>query len=396
MNKEIHIDKIKDIAAHHPKMLLELPTSFGKTKIALELLKFWQSKKILVVVPRLVLIETWREECNKWGYDSDLTIVTYRSLHKYIGHWDAIVFDECHHLSDRCADILCSYSYDHVIGLSATIRNENYFRVHDAIKGIYTYKVTTRQAIDEKILPDPFILLFPLYLDNDYSNQTIIINPKAKMTMMDTYKNRWKYLKNKNIKGIISCTALQYNSYITERIDFLKRRYIFTKQPYLKNRWLSLAGERLKWLSSLKENYVLFLLRKLHNYRCLTFCSSIEQTEKLGEYCINSSNPLSSEYLRAFNEGGINHITACDMLNEGVNLTNCQIGIYASLNSSEVVIKQKLGRLLRHRNPIILIPYFLNTRDEEIVKKMIKDYNPHLIKKVSAKDFMNYVNIKRI
>lgn len=43
------------------------------------------------------------------------------------------------------------------------------------------------------------------------------------------------------------------------------------------------------------------------------------------------------------------------------------------------MITQKLGRLLRHPNPVIIIPYYKDTRDEEIVKKMCEDYNPQLI-----------------
>lgn len=62
-----------------------------------------------------------------------------------------------------------------------------------------------------------------------------------------------------------------------------------------------------------------------------------------------------------------------------MNLVNCQVGIYANLNASEVIVKQRLGRILRHKNPIIVIPYFFGTRDEELVKKMMVDYNPQLV-----------------
>ena len=62
-----------------------------------------------------------------------------------------------------------------------------------------------------------------------------------------------------------------------------------------------------------------------------------------------------------------------------MNLTNCQIGIYANLNSSETIVKQRTGRLLRHPNPVIIIPYFKNTREEELVQKMLEDYNHELI-----------------
>lgn len=62
-----------------------------------------------------------------------------------------------------------------------------------------------------------------------------------------------------------------------------------------------------------------------------------------------------------------------------MNLTNCQIGIFANLNSSEIIIKQRNGRLLRHPNPVIIVPYYKNTREEELVTKMIENYNPDLI-----------------
>lgn len=66
-----------------------------------------------------------------------------------------------------------------------------------------------------------------------------------------------------------------------------------------------------------------------------------------------------------------------------MNLVDCQVGIYANLNASEVIVKQRLGRILRHKNPIIVIPYFFGTRDEELVKKMMVDYNPQLVTTVT-------------
>jgi superfamily II DNA or RNA helicase len=150
-----------------------------------------------------------------------------------------------------------------------------------------------------------------------------------------------------------------------------------------KNLFLRKSGERLKWLSEQKSAIIISLLDHLNNQRTLTFCNGIKQTEEFGKYCINSKNKSSDLNLQKFNKGEINHITACNMLDEGVNLTNCRIGIYAILNSSERMIKQKLGRLLRHKDPIIIIPYFKNTREEEIVQKMLEDYNPALVKKIN-------------
>ena len=41
------------------------------------------------------------------------------------------------------------------------------------------------------------------------------------------------------------------------------------------------------------------------------------------------------------------HLAACNMLNEGANLEDCQYGIYANLNSSDTLVRQRLGSLLR-------------------------------------------------
>lgn len=159
--------------------------------------------------------------------------------------------------------------------------------------------------------------------------------------------------------------------------------YLRTRSNIAKNKWLKLCSDRLKWLSDKKLYYSQQLLSSLKDFRTLTFCNSIEQTELLGEYCINSKNKDSLQYLENFNNGKINHITACSMLNEGMNLTNCQIGIYNNLNSSETIIKQRMGRILRHPNPIIIIPYYKDTREEELVKEMLEDYNPDLIKTIN-------------
>ena len=62
-----------------------------------------------------------------------------------------------------------------------------------------------------------------------------------------------------------------------------------------------------------------------------------------------------------------------------MNLVNCQVGIYANLNSSDTIVKQRMGRLLRHKNPVLIVPYFVGTRDEELVGKMLENYNPELV-----------------
>lgn len=383
MTREEHYKNILSIKS--PNILLELPTGFGKSKVAIDLIKHWYPTNnitTLIIVPKLVLIQNWKDELKKWGHKGLVTFTTYASLHKYINkNFDVLVYDECQHFTERIASIHTKITCTHSLFLSATVTKEIRQRLYNCTN-LYSYKVSARKAIDDNILPDPRVILVEMHL-SQAQNDKIIIYPKkpSARTEVVTWNNRRKYLykKNKNFNLIITCSEQQHYAYLSEQIEFWKKRYMQTNSIIAKNKWLHNAGIRLKWLSKNKQNTILYLLNLHKNDRVLTFCADINQTEELGKYCINSKNKQSKQYYDMFNEGKINHITACGILNEGVNITNCQYGIFAYLSSSDIIIKQRLGRLLRHKNPVIIIPYYAGTREQEIVEKMLKDYNPNLV-----------------
>lgn len=371
-------EEILQIRNNH--ILLELATSVGKSKFAMEILNNTPNvDNILIVIPRLVLIDTWKAEFKKWNFENMLpkiTFSTYVSLDKHVGKWDFVIFDECHHLSDRCMEILKDYKIKRTVLLSATVKFEHKRELNYLFKDLYCYKVSTREAIEGDILPDPNVILIPLYLDSRLEKEIIIKNPKATgKTITTTYHGRWAHIRNKTDKIVIYCTEEQRNADYESMINWYKKKYMSTRNEIIKGKWLHLAKERLDWLSSLKNNYLKQILAKLNNERTLVFCNNIEQTEVLGKYCINSKNDDSADNLKQFNEGKINHITSCNMLNEGVNLVDCRVGIYGNLNSSEILVTQRLGRLLRHENPVIIIPYYKDTREEQLVLNMIENYN---------------------
>lgn len=383
MTREEVLKEVKAIP--NKNVLLTLPTGFGKSRCAIERVKSRAKnyKNLLIVVPRNVLKVNWTEEFNKWWPKCKLniTFTTYVSFPKYKGSWDFVIFDECHHLSERCREALCDFTIGSSILLSATVKKELKEELKEVFDDLYYYNVTLRKAIDNEVLPDPIVYLLPLALDNKWPNERIIKNPKAKgRVIYSSWAERWSYIRQKSNPVHIFCTQAQYLDDLNSQIEWFKNR---KGNIVCKNRWLKLCGDRLKYLSDCKVPFVLKILQHCAKQRTLTFCNSIEQTKKLGEYCINSKNIKSSDVLELFNEEAINHITACNMLNEGMNLTNCRIGIYANLNSSETIIKQRTGRLLRHPHPIIIIPYYKETREEELVNKMLEDYNPELVKTIN-------------
>lgn len=349
-------------------LILELITGYGKTRISIDLANHICSRtnrpiSVLILVAKTVHKQTWKDEIQKWGglKADSITIECYESLKKYKNTiFDIIICDEMQHLSENRLAILKSIKVNEaIIGLSATIKKD--------LRDIFRYsfnahfiKCGLKEAVEDEVLSEPIVYLLPLELDTETVSHTINRFGKS-----------------------ITTTQRGYYATMSSLIKWYKNKYFNSRGERIKNLWLSTAGKRLKWLSEQKEDIILALLDKLKYQRTLTFCSSIDQAERLGKFNITSKNKKSTEYLNMFNGCKIKHITACAILNEGVNLTNCRIGIFCNLNSSEIITKQRVGRLLRHKHPIVIIPYYKNTREEELVAKMLEEYNKESIKTIN-------------
>lgn len=323
--------------------LLELATGLGKSKLALDKVRSLSKtkKNLLIVVPRNVHKQNWKDEIKKWWPRCkwDITFTTYVSLPKYVGKWDFIIFDECHHLSSRCRAALNDFDIEHSVLLSATVNKNMKEELVKVFNNLTFYKRGLRDVIEDEILPDPKVYLWPLTLKTDLPTEVIIKNKSSKKPIVEcSWVTRGKYIWQKEFPVKIYCTQRQYLTDLDNQIKYWKKRYMTTRAPMAQNRWLKLCGDRLKWLSDKKVGLLYQLLEYLKDCRTLTFCNSIDQTEKLGEYCINSKNAASVSYLEDFNNGKIDHITTCNMLNEGRHIC-----LYLP-NSVEVKYKNKLRK----------------------------------------------------
>lgn len=361
-------------------IVLEVATGVGKSKIALDKLNqlYISSLRILIVVPRNVLKENWEKEFIKWHYQdvlSNVTFVTYVSLPKVAGKWDFVIFDEAHHLSERCQEALEHFEIKHSLFLSATLKREHKDFIKEWCKeDVEFINVSTKKAIDNDVLPDPKILLIPLTLNNKRQNIILEKNkPKhGEKALIIPYEQKWKY---RNYKGALSyrCTQRQYYNEISGLIEWYKRK---NYNPVMKNIWLHKCGQRLQWLSMSKLPFTMRIIKMIHS-RFIVFCNTILESQALRIPAVNSQ--VGFRNLERFNAKEINSIVAVNCLNEGCNLVDCKVGIFNAINSSEVMQVQKVGRELRHKAPVIIIPYFKDTREEEIVNKWMQNFDKSLI-----------------
>lgn len=368
---------------HSNNILLELPTGLGKTFISLKLvqdrLKDRLVKSILIVVPKNILKKEWDKEIDKWNMQDlkpFIVYTTYVSLPKQdLNRYDCVIYDEAQHLTDRCIDAIntCNISKNGSktinVLLSATIKKAHKYTLNRTFYNLQTLKVDIKEAINNNILPDPDVLLLPLRLDKTTINSVYIKRKSCKKSVECEFNNRWQYLKDKTLQVKIHCT--QYEYYQLLESDYQQAT------NHARETWRrQLAIQRLKYLSEIKTPLIKTILKILESERTLTFCNSIEQCEELGKYPIHSGKKELIENLVKFNNGEIDHITGVNCLDEGINAVNLRVGIYANINASDIKIFQRLGRTLRHQKPVIIIPYYQGTREEEIVEKMKDNFNP--------------------
>ena len=369
-------------------LLMELATGFGKTLISLRLTnyllasKWYEERKeinILILVAKIVHKQTWTDEIKKWGGINhptakvNIRMECYESLHKCCDErWDIVLSDEVHHLSEARQKTLKAMSFGYFIGLSATIPQ----KLKMWFKYNYHSEVVSCdiiESIDSEVLPEPTILLFPLQLENTRQSETIEINPKAKGPVYQgEYKDLWKY-KKARAHAILKCTQKQKIIEVDKLIDWYKKKTM-SGNTAMKQTWLYFCGKRLEYFADYKLQWVKMILHHLDKERTITFCKTIAQTEHLGKNCIHSQNKDATKIYDDFNNKKIDHITAVNILNENANLVDCRYGIFCNITSSEIITQQRQGRLLRHKDPIMVIPYYVGTREEELVKKGIEGF----------------------
>ena len=386
---------LTDLLAHDEKNIcLEFATGTGKTKCAIEYLLSKGCKNILVLVHRRVQKTNWIDEVNKWGFkdSATFTFVCYKSIKTLaFKTFDGIICDECHHINANIVRPLTMIGTHYHVFLSATIK--------ESLKNMLTkyfnatvISLDIHQAIENEILPDPSIFLIPLYLNKVSLDEEFVVNPKCTNDYKGTVYMRdyWLCKKDKTHRYHIKCTQAQKNNAMQGEINSIKNYMETLKENEqsipqgLRNIHKLKCLEILKWLSKARESYTLEILNALRYMRTITFCSSIEQTEILGKNAIHSkkSSKKVASLLESFNAKKIKHITSVQMLNEGMNLTECKYGVFGFYNSGKGIQVQKVGRILRHKEPVLVLPYFVGTREEEIVRDMIEGYNPDNIQTI--------------
>ena len=339
--------------------LLAMATGSGKSKIAVDEIK-QRSKdsstfKALLVTPTEKLRDvTWRDEFAKWRGKtawSGLDRECYASLHKIKGKkYDLVVLDEAHYITEGNSVFFENNKVKDVMALTATPPEDPIKQILLQDLAPIVYRYTLEEAVQDGLVTPFKIIVVEAPLDN--SKKNIKSGTKAK-PFMQTEKAKYEYLTNK-----IS-------------------RLIYSKAPESVKKFAYL--ERMRFIYNLPSKVALAkqIIKKKMKGRYLVFGGSIAQIETLMGDNVYHSKSKDDKY-NDFLDEKLDKLGAVKALNEGQNIPNLDMILVVQLNSKELDIIQRIGRVVRWRPDHTAVVYILiatGTQDEAWLQKALQGFD---------------------
>ena len=332
------------------KAIFEIATGAGKTFYAIEVIKeLWKynpKMKVLIVVPKNVILEdTWFRELYNNGIRMQDIGVYYGNIKEYgkvtitniqnvekiaLEIFDCFIADEIHNFgTDRLLKIL-EYPFKYKIGLSATL--ERMDDAHNEIIKHFDYNVfkySPKQALADGVLNDFIFTNIKVNLDSEKMNE--------------------------------------YNK-ITQELELIYQmgggfKKLMRSNTGLKYKMLSKMSERKKLVNNYYKKFDVIkdICLKHKNDKILVFNEFNEQTTKCYWYlldvgiraCIVHSDipkEKREEFFISYRKDKYQVMLTTKVLDEGYNLPQIDVGIIMAGNSTARQTIQRMGRVLRKKN----------------------------------------------
>lgn len=328
--------------------VIVLPTGSGKTLIALKAMEAVNCST-LIVVPTLDLVDQWKEtliECAQYDIEPGeytgrrkllkaVTVTTYDSAYinaETLGNkFKALIFDEVHHLPSegyRHIAEMCASPYR--LGLTATYQREDGLHyILPRLVGGKVYEVKTQELAGEHL--------------SEYEIQ------KIKVEMLS--EEQETYEKNIDI----------FRNYIRTNHIHMRKPEDFQKVVYRSGydprAWRAVKARnearKIAYNSKSKLEELQRLLQLHKNDRIIIFTRYNDLVYIISSQffipCITHKTDKKerAEILKRFKSGVYTAIVSSQVLDEGIDVPEANIGIILSGTGSLREYTQRLGRILR-------------------------------------------------
>ena len=324
----------------------ELPTGSGKTVIGLAAVAA-VCAPALVVVPTVDLLEQWRGELER-EFDADIgrlgggtqrvgevTVATYDSAYlradELGDRFGLVVFDEVHHLGgESYRDIARLLAAPARLGLTATFERPD--GAHEAVAdllGPVVYRLSPAELAGEHLAP------------YDIKRLEVDLTPGERERYEQYQGTFTDYLAESNIQ---LRSGSDYQELVKRSgTDPRAREALLAKQ---RAREVVMTARR-------KVDRLADLLDRHREDRVIVFTASTDLVYRLSERFLipaithETGTDERREILERFREGTYSRVVTANVLDEGVDVPDANVGILLAGSGSEREFTQRLGRLLR-------------------------------------------------
>ena len=324
----------------------ELPTGSGKTVIGLAAVAA-VCAPALVVVPTVDLLEQWRGELER-EFDADVgqlgggtqrvgevTVATYDSAYlradELGDRFGLVVFDEVHHLGgESYRDIARLLAAPARLGLTATFERPD--GAHEAVAdllGPVVYRLSPAELAGEHLAP------------YDIKRLEVDLTPGERERYEQYQGTFTDYLAESNIQ---LRSGSDYQELVKRSgTDPRAREAFLAKQ---RAREVVMTARR-------KVDRLADLLDRHREDRVIVFTASTDLVYRLSERFLipaithETGTDERREILERFREGTYSRVVTANVLDEGVDVPDANVGILLAGSGSEREFTQRLGRLLR-------------------------------------------------
>lgn len=346
---------------------IEAATGTGKTIVGLHIAIEESKGKVLIVVPTIALQKQWYQELidvvgkefvgligGGEHYNNEQYVIavvnSIRSKHfetEYGIKFDLVILDEIHrYFSQRNVQFLFKNEFEKVLGLSATPDRTDSIEnslLHEVAPVVYRYK--RKKAIDDGVL----------------SNYSVVF-------------------KGVDLSVEESIEYMIYHSHVKDKMKYAYGRE-FMQFPYQLRRAIM---QRRKIVQN-AENKVIETLKiiKSHpKHKIIIFTESIDTADEINNneelsviYHSKTSKEERDRAIEQFKDGTSPVLVTVRALDEGFNVPNCDMAIFAAGNKTKRQTIQRIGRILRKtrgKHAKIFFMYCKNTIEEAEMKKKEK------------------------
>lgn len=329
-------------------------TGFGKTRVALKIIKWLQSLHpeitIIVVVPTTGLQEQWVEELDKFGCSREhVEVYVINSVIKNTHTCNLLILDECHrYASADFKKVFDMVTYNMILCLTATFERldgkekliAKYAPVVDKVsiqeclanKWVSNYKeyvvVIEPDDLDEyDKLTAEFMTHFEFF-DYDFGTAMSMVGKNG-------WKNRYNYAKE-----ICQNSAQLKDTFKTVTVHAMG----LMRAMQARKKYISSHPEKLRVAEE--------IIAHRPNSKIITFCATVAMAEQIQEgyvYTGKDSKKGNRVTLNEFSKMKSGVLNTVKKANEGINLPDLDVGIMLGVDSSKIKHAQTRGRVVRYQ-----------------------------------------------